>query len=29
MRQLEPRYDVSKEEMRDYIFQKLKNANLT
>ena len=29
MRQLEPRYDVSKEEMRTYIFQKLKNANFT
>lgn len=29
MQQLEPRYDVSKEEMRAYIFQKLKNANFT
>jgi predicted nucleotidyltransferase component of viral defense system len=27
--QLEPKYDVSKEEMREYILQKLKNANLT
>jgi len=27
--QLEPKYDVSKEEMREYILQKLKNANFT
>lgn len=27
-RQLEPRYNVTKEEIRDYILQKLKNANL-
>jgi len=27
--QLEPKYDVSKEDMREYILQKLKNANLT
>lgn len=26
--QLEPRYDVTKEEIRDYILQKLKNTNL-
>jgi len=29
MGQLESKYDVSKEEMRAFIFQKLKNANLT
>jgi predicted nucleotidyltransferase component of viral defense system len=29
MKQLEPKYDVSKEDIRAYIFQKLKNANLT
>jgi len=28
-RQLEPRYNVTKEEMREYILKKLKNANLT
>ena len=28
-RQLEPLYDVTKEEIRDFILQKLKNANLT
>ncbi len=28
LEQLEPKYKVSKEEMRDYILQKLKNANL-
>ena len=27
--QLEPKYDVSKEEMRAYILQKLKNAHIT
>ncbi|WP_298648631.1 nucleotidyl transferase AbiEii/AbiGii toxin family protein [uncultured Proteiniphilum sp.] len=27
--QLEPKYNVSKEEIREYILQKLKNANLT
>lgn len=27
--QLEPKYDVSKAEMREYILQKLKNANFT
>ncbi|KUK78776.1 MAG: hypothetical protein XD92_0062 [Proteiniphilum acetatigenes] len=29
MKQLESKYDVSKEVMREYILQKLKNANLT